>query len=140
MPTTSTSSAFEFSLPTVIAGALILTAALAWNEAAKAGIQDLYPGPDGGSFHATLVYAVIVTIRVVIIFYTLRAATRVAKKVKNSSMTSAPPRPRTPRATKKRAEARLAFFRPGRCRSASSCTATRTTARTGRHCGSNSTS
>ena len=91
MSTTSTSSGFEFSLPTVVAGALTLTAALAWNEAAKAGIQDLYPGPDGGSFHATLVYAVIVTILIVIIFYILRAATRVANNAKNGSMTSAPP-------------------------------------------------
>ena len=92
MPTSHTRSGFEFNLPTVVAGALTLTAALAWNEAAKAGIQSLYPGPDGLSFHATLVYAIVVTILIVIIFYIIRAVTRAAKRVKNGSMTPAPAR------------------------------------------------
>lgn len=78
----SNSSDFELDLPSVVAGALTLTAALAWSEAAKSGIQSLYPEPYGNSFHATLVYAVIVTILIIGMFYILRAATRVANKVK----------------------------------------------------------
>ncbi len=77
------SAGAKFSLPNVVAGALSLTAALAWNEAAKAGIDAIYPRPDEGSFLATLSYAVIVTILIVIIFYSLKAATSEVKKVGN---------------------------------------------------------
>ena len=67
---------YEISLPAFIAGALTLTGALAWNEAAKTGIQSIYPEPTKGTFRATFIYALIVTLIIIVVFAVLRAATR----------------------------------------------------------------
>lgn len=55
----------------MIVGALTLTAALAWNEAAKSGIASIVPGKKG-TFQATLIYAVTVTILIIIILNIVR--------------------------------------------------------------------
>lgn len=70
----------ELNIPTLIGGALTLTAALAWNEAAKTGIQSLYPQPTKDSFRAALAYAVIVTILIIVVFAGLRMASRAAAR------------------------------------------------------------
>jgi uncharacterized BrkB/YihY/UPF0761 family membrane protein len=67
---------FEISLPALIGGALSLTAALAWNEAARAGIRAIFPHPTSRSFLAAILYAVVVTLLVVLIFLGLRSASR----------------------------------------------------------------
>lgn len=55
----------------MLASALTLTAALAWNEAAKTGIAAVVPGK-GGTFGATFAYAVVVTILVIIVLSVVR--------------------------------------------------------------------
>ena len=75
------SSQFEVNTSSLVAGALTLTAALAWNEAAKAGIQTLYPQPTKGSFKAMLVYAVIVTLMIILVFHVIKLLT---KKINNT--------------------------------------------------------
>lgn len=75
---------FDFSLGPVITGAVTLTAALAWNEAAKTGIETLYPQPTGKSFKASLMYALIVTIVVIVIFMVMKTIQTAAKAKKNS--------------------------------------------------------
>lgn len=80
---TTAPSNYEVNISTLVAGALSLTAALAWNEAAKAGIQALYPQPTKNSFQAAMVYAIVVTIIVILVFTGLRAATKVANDVGN---------------------------------------------------------
>lgn len=55
----------------LVVGALSLTAALAWNEAAKSGIASIVPGKKG-TFQATLIYAMTVTVFVIIILSIVR--------------------------------------------------------------------
>lgn len=60
--------------------ALTLTAALAWNEAVKSGIQSLYPKSSQSSFQATALYAVVVTIIVIIVFNIMREITKIVNR------------------------------------------------------------
>lgn len=75
---------FQLDASAVIASALTLTAALAWNEAAKNGIRELYPDPSGGSFRATLLYATVVTVLIVIIFAVMRTLGKVSRRMKGA--------------------------------------------------------
>ncbi len=77
---TSKSSGMELNIPTLVGGALTLTAAMAWNEAAKTGIQALDPQPTKDSFRAALIYAIVVTILIIVIFAGLRTASRAADR------------------------------------------------------------
>jgi hypothetical protein len=74
--------AYQIHVSTLVAGALTFTAALAWNEAAKTGIQSLYPQPTEGSFRATALYAIVVTILVVIVFTILQIATKTSAELR----------------------------------------------------------
>lgn len=71
-------AAYQLSVPSLVAGALTLTAALAWNEAAKAGMRALYPRPTKDSFAAMLAYAVIVTLVVLIVLVVARKTSAAA--------------------------------------------------------------
>jgi len=50
-----------------IATALGLVAGLAWNEAIKGLIDSIYPAANGGGLGAKFIYAIIVTIGIVIV-------------------------------------------------------------------------
>jgi len=50
-----------------IATALGLVAGLAWNEAIKGLIDSIYPSTNGGGLGAKFIYAIIVTIGIVIV-------------------------------------------------------------------------
>lgn len=54
----------HLSLTSLLAGALSISAALAWNEAVRAGVRQVYPQPRD-SAKAAVVYAIFVTIFVV---------------------------------------------------------------------------
>ncbi len=63
---------FELDLGGLVTGAFSLVAALAWNEAAKKGITAAFPFNEKDSFKATLAYAVIVTLAIIVLFAVLR--------------------------------------------------------------------
>lgn len=52
----------------LIAGALSLTAALAWNEAAQTGVHHIVPAGSGKTFAGKLTYAILVTIIILAVF------------------------------------------------------------------------
>lgn len=60
----------QFNLRSTLIGALSLTAALSWNEAAKALIGSAVP-PNTSSLFATLIYAGLVTVLIVVLIYTV---------------------------------------------------------------------
>lgn len=64
-------------VPEIAAGALTLTAALAWNEAAQSGVRRLAPTPTGDSFSGKFVYAIVVTIIIIVIAMGVKKATMV---------------------------------------------------------------
>lgn len=52
---------------TLLTGALAFTMALAWNDGVSSSIRSLYPSDRRGSAHATITYAIVITILVIII-------------------------------------------------------------------------
>lgn len=81
----------ELQPAALIASALTLTAALAWNEAAKTGIAAVVPG-ETGTFGATLAYAVAVTILVIVVLNIVRAVHNNFESIK-SAFRDGPPAP-----------------------------------------------
>jgi hypothetical protein len=83
----------SLSLPSLIEGAFSLTAALAWNEAAKSIVNRVVPIKDGEQdpnkkMKASIIYAILVTLFVVVMFViyntTRKAAGVVADGVKQA--------------------------------------------------------
>ena len=66
-------SGFDLNVPALVASGFTLTAALAWNEAAKGVVRSVYPSHQKNQTVGLIVYAIIVTILVVIIFAAMRA-------------------------------------------------------------------
>lgn len=60
--------------------ALAFGGALAWNNAVEAAIRGLYPEGTRQSAHATLVYAVVVTIAIILIVVLINGAFRVVER------------------------------------------------------------
>lgn len=79
------------SIGDMIAGALSLTAALAWNDAAKSGIDAAIPNV-GKNAVGMLVYAVLVTVVVIMIARGWNTAKDVVNGVHEKYATAAPPR------------------------------------------------
>jgi hypothetical protein len=63
-------------LTTTLSNAFTLTAALAWNEAAKVAVKQIADDPDD-TFRASLVYAVTVTIFVLFIIWLIQKGNNV---------------------------------------------------------------
>lgn len=72
----------DISVGSMMAGALSLTAALAWNETAKTGIEAVLP-QQGDTFKGLLVYAISVTILVIILAVILQNLTPKIDKAVN---------------------------------------------------------
>jgi len=83
-------SPYELDLGGLVTGALSLVAALAWNEAAKKGITNAFPFNEKDSFKATLAYALIVTVLIVVLFGVLRLVFLKRQKEDPSSVGSPP--------------------------------------------------
>lgn len=82
----------QLNLRSLVLGAFTLTAALAWNDAAQAGIEALYPKNfPKGTFRASLVYAVVVTALVGIIFVLFQMVSGVASDVEHGKLVDAAP-------------------------------------------------
>ena len=62
----------------LLVGALSLTAALAWNDAAQSGVRRLVPVEGGDSFFGKFTYAVVVTIIILIVFRAAKGIMKVA--------------------------------------------------------------
>lgn len=68
------------NIPTVATSALTLTAALAWNEAAKSTIEYIYPQTSKKSLWASLSYAILVTLIVATLLTIIRLIYHLEKK------------------------------------------------------------
>lgn len=77
----SDTSKYHFSAAAAISGALAFTAALAWNDTVRTGIDALYPTSPGSSFKASLAYSIVATIIIIFAFAALRAAAEAANNV-----------------------------------------------------------
>ncbi len=73
----------ELDASALVGGALTLTAALAWNDAARKGIDLLYPKSPGATFGASLTYAVVVTLLVAIIIFVFKGVAAGAARAEN---------------------------------------------------------
>ncbi len=58
---------FRERLSSYMVAALSLVAGLAWNDAVKSAIETLLPGQNGGTIQAKFLYAMIVTVVIVLI-------------------------------------------------------------------------
>lgn len=78
----------SLSLPSLIEGAFSLTAALAWNEAAKSIVNRVVPIKDGEpdptkKMKASIIYAILVTLFVVVMFVVYNTTRKAASVVAN---------------------------------------------------------
>ena len=64
----------------IVQGALIFTAALAWNNAAKDTINDLYPFERSG-IKSHLIYGVLITIIILILLFLFNTGAKAVNKV-----------------------------------------------------------
>jgi phosphate/sulfate permease len=71
------------SVISVIQAGLVLGATLAWSEVVKTGTKQLYPADENKLFQAQLIYAIIITILLVIGFQILRKAEKNLNHIKN---------------------------------------------------------
>ena len=74
----------DISTPKLILGALSLTAALAWNEAASSGIRAIVPAQKS-TFAGQLIYAIIVTLVIIVVAYGVRRITDGLSTLKNEA-------------------------------------------------------
>lgn len=86
-----TSATDDVDVSKFILGALSLTAALAWNEAASSGIKSLVPAGKS-TFSGQLIYAIIVTLVVILIAYIVHRVTRHLDGLKLEPFTKCKPK------------------------------------------------
>lgn len=66
----------------LIQGGLILACSLAWSDAIKAGSDYIFPGNKEKVLQAKIIYAIIITIVVLILFYLLQESRNQIIKIK----------------------------------------------------------
>ena len=80
---------------TLATGALAFSLAISWNEAVSASIRSLYPNDRQGSAHATVAYAIVITILVIVIVaiinHVKHAANHVISHFQDKPVTQANP-------------------------------------------------
>lgn len=92
-------------LKVLATSALAFAVALSWNNAVETGIRNLYPPGSAKSAHATTVYAIVVTILVILVVIAINYLSRAAERIHQRLNGMSPPKesygassttPRTP--------------------------------------------
>ena len=65
----------------LITSALAFAAALSWNDAVETSLRRLYPAGSAKSAHMTVVYAIVVTIIIILVVAAINYLSRVAERL-----------------------------------------------------------
>lgn len=73
----------EVSTLSLIQGGLVLSCSLIWAGVVKSGVQYIYPNDQGGEFRSQLMFAIVLTVVVIIILHSIQQTNEIANYVKN---------------------------------------------------------